>query len=58
MDEMKCPECDNTNVVPILYGYPNAKGIEDVKAGKMVLGGCIVRGNDPKHYCKDCKTKF
>ena len=55
---MKCPKCNSTNIVPILYGYPNAKGIEDVEAGKMVLGGCLRRGNDPKHYCKDCKHKF
>ena len=58
MDKMKCSVCNSTNVVPIVYGYPNAKGIEEVKASKIVLGRRIRKSNDPERYCKDCKNKF
>jgi hypothetical protein len=34
-------------VLPICYGKPNRKLLEQAKRGEVVLGGCCVRGYDP-----------
>jgi hypothetical protein len=41
-------------VVPIGYGLPTTTATEQAKRGEIVLGGCCVRGDDPKWFCRDC----
>jgi len=52
----QCPKCHSKNVAKIVYGYIR---IDDdveklLKSGKIVLGGCVITGNDPKWQCNDC----
>ena len=49
------PECENCGEMmsPIVYGYPSISTIRDVKRGKIALGGCIIRGDNPRWVCPD-----
>jgi hypothetical protein len=39
-----CPRCGSTQTVPIVYGLPDPQrvSLEDVEAGKVILGGWLV----------------
>lgn len=52
-----CPKCGSEKVVNILYGYPTHKGNLEAAAGRIILGGCVLSGNDPRWGCIDCNTK-
>jgi len=56
----KCPECSSTRIADILYGLPawSQELDEDLKSGKLVLGGCCITEDDPKWQCADCHTSF
>jgi len=54
----KCPKCGSRNVVPILYGYPTAESIHKAHRGELYLGGCIVTGDDPQLYCRECGKQW
>jgi len=54
----KCPNCNSTNVVPIMYGYPGPEAVADSDKGRVHLGGCIVDIMQPDLYCKDCDCKW
>lgn len=56
----QCPKCHSKNVAKIEYGYIR---IDDdveklLKSGKIVLGGCVITGNDPKWQCNDCQQMW
>jgi hypothetical protein len=52
----KCPECKSNRIASIRYGmHPYSEKLEDdIKQGKIVLGGCCDDDNDPKWQCTDC----
>lgn len=54
-----CPRC-GARTVPILRGYPTAEGFAMAERGEVVLGGCVVMGDDPTHACTgfDCGLQF
>jgi len=56
----KCPSCGSKKVAEILWGYPDfsSKLEKKLKEGRIVLGGCIVSGNDPEWQCVDCKVEI
>jgi len=56
----KCPECGSTKIARILYGYPafSDELRRELKAGRVVLGGCCITGDDPHWQCVDCETVF
>lgn len=54
----KCPVCGSKRIVKILYGYPSWEVKEDVEAGRIALGGCVITGDDPYWKCVDCHTSF
>jgi hypothetical protein len=47
-------------VASILYGLPvfNEKLERKLDAGEIVLGGCVVRGNDPIWHCIPCRHQW
>jgi hypothetical protein len=45
-------------VVKIIYGDPNYKDSLEAEAGKIILGGLIIKENDPSWGCIDCKAKI
>ena len=53
-----CPKCGSSSVGGILYGEPSIKGMEAVKRGEVVLGGCEIRENSPRFSCKNCKYEW
>lgn len=51
-----CPRCGSTQTVPIVYGLPDPQRVplEDVEAGKVILGGCLVSGKEGGRHCRRC----
>lgn len=60
MTKAKCPECKSANRTEIIYGLiTDMREIEEQLAREeIVLGGCIVTGNDPKWECNECLTRW
>ena len=50
----RCPRCDSEYVLPIRYGYPGPKMVEDYHAGRILLGGCMIHPDYPHWRCLDC----
>jgi 5-methylcytosine-specific restriction protein A len=52
----KCPECGSDRVARILWGMvlPDKALREEMDAGQVVLGGCVVSDYDPSWRCMDC----
>jgi hypothetical protein len=42
--------------VRILYGYPTAESFERAGRGEIVLGGCVLTGDDPEWACPACRN--
>lgn len=55
---LKCPRCGSLNLARILYGEPSWAAEADIRAGRIVLGGCDVGAEDPEHRCRKCGTEF
>ena len=53
-----CPECGSKDTLPIVFGYPDDKLGELAGLGLVVLGGCIVSGEDPTHTCRECHAAW
>jgi hypothetical protein len=49
-----CPECGAARVAQILYGYDSLYEEADLDAGRVVLGGCVVREDSPQWRCAAC----
>ena len=54
---LNCERC-GAAIVPIVYGYPSGSMFRDAARGKIVLGGCVIFGNDPQWTCSaGCDVK-
>jgi hypothetical protein len=42
--------------VPIVFGYPMPETFEAAERGEVVLGGCVIDGNEPTARCPHCGT--
>jgi hypothetical protein len=49
-----CPHCGADSVAPIAYGYPGTELFEAAERGEIILGGCIVRSEQPTWQCRNC----
>lgn len=56
----KCPKCGCERIAVILYGEPagSEKLMDDMQAGRIVLGGCCITGDDPKWQCTGGETEI
>lgn len=45
-----CMKCGAT-VVPIVYGFPASDAFDEVEAGNIVLGGCMMYPLAPDFAC-------
>ena len=54
--KLVCPNGHHAGRVPILYGYPSIETMEAMKRGDpdLVIGGCVVTGDDPEWACREC----
>ena len=59
-NRLRCPQCGSFRIAAILYGY--FKIDEQLKkqlaAGKVMLGGCTICGDDPEHHCNACRFEW
>ena len=53
---MTCPLCNETEMVPIIYGYPTPDLINLAKLDQVVLGGTTIR--EYTHYCHKCQETY
>lgn len=60
MSKVKCAKCGNKNIAEYLRGMPafTEQLEEDLEAGYVVLGGCMITKSDPKYHCNNCKKGF
>jgi predicted RNA-binding Zn-ribbon protein involved in translation (DUF1610 family) len=56
----KCPACGAGPVARILYGMPafSEELEEELRAGKVALGGCMVSDDDPDWECTSCGQRL
>ncbi len=52
----KCPSCGSDDIGEIVYGMPTPELAEsdEVRTGKIILGGCCEAVGAPKYKCNDC----
>lgn len=55
MKKKKCPNCNSTKIIRIVYGYPSAEAGEKAEKGLIKLGGCCVDESSPQWHCKNCE---
>ena len=55
---IKCPECNSTDIIQIVYGLPPVSLAEQAEKGRIILGGCSVDISNPDWHCKKCKHEF
>jgi hypothetical protein len=53
-----CPNCNNKEIIPILYGQPTLEKVAKCERGEVVLGGCVIVDGMPKWHCKKCGHRF
>ena len=56
----ECPSCGHAPFSEIGWGYP-VHSVElgrDLESGRVVLGGCVVSGDDPVWACSECGTQM
>jgi len=53
-----CPSCGANDSVPIVYGLPGPELMEEAKAGKVAIGGCIVTSDNPTRECTACGHRW
>jgi len=60
LENMTCPQCSSSNVAEIFWGFPgNMDEIkEDLRNGRIILGGCVVTDHDPKLQCNVCHHRW
>ena len=49
-----CPRCHSDEVVPIVYGMPDPELVEESRAGRVALGGCVLFPEAPEWRCVVC----
>ena len=60
----KCPKCYSTDIVNIVYGYPDPELMEDSALRKVELGGCVIEEDvmldlkDGLQKAQDAEEKF
>jgi hypothetical protein len=56
----RCPACGSAEVAGIGYGLPRytAELRADLDAGRVVLGGCDISGDDPVWVCRACQHSW
>jgi hypothetical protein len=45
-------------MVPVVYGYPTPATLTQAEEGLLVLGGCILTGDDPPLACTNCGAEM
>ena len=57
-EEIKCPQCGSSQIIPVHYGKPCDENIKKAERGEIILAGCRRPNNPPKYACKKCKKRI
>jgi hypothetical protein len=49
----RCGNCD-TELRPIVYGFPAGELADAADRGELFLGGCCISDDSPTHRCPRC----
>jgi hypothetical protein len=53
-----CPQCNQMAAVEIIYGFPTKRLLRQAERKEVVLGGCVVMGDDPDRRCLNCGHRW
>jgi hypothetical protein len=56
MSDRACDLCGKTPARRVLYGYPSPELIERARRGEVILGGCLIGGEQPNWLCRKCES--
>ena len=54
----RCPVCDSTDNVRIIYGLPGPELAKKADRGEVALGGCCFGPESPTRYCRACRHSW
>jgi len=54
----RCKQCGSHEILPVVYGLPTAETLARAALGEVLLGGCVVLGDDPDWRCAKCGAPF
>jgi hypothetical protein len=54
----ECPKCGGADTRAIVYGLVGHAILVEAHRGDVVLGGCVVVGDDPAYACRACGHRF
>ena len=56
----RCPRCASRGIARIMYGYPifDDELQAQLDSREIVLGGCVLIGDDPEFRCHKCGLEF
>lgn len=60
IEHPRCPSCGSDRSANVLYGRVRiTKQIrEDLEAGRVVLGGCVLPSVTPQWHCLECGEEW
>jgi hypothetical protein len=53
-NEPSCPQCGSVQTIPISSGMPDHELFAASERGEVLIGGCILMGDDPDRHCVAC----
>ena len=57
-NDVRCPKCETSNPVEIVYGLPSTEMNAAALEGVIALGGCVVNDDSPAYECRACGHAF
>ena len=54
----RCKQCGSHEILPGVYGLPTAETLARAALGEVLLGGCVVLGDEPDWRCAKCGAPF
>lgn len=60
VEGITCPKCGSDKIATVLYGLPDFTDelIAKMKAGDVVLNGCIIDRMPYRYECQECGIRF
>jgi len=56
MAKHPCDICGKTPARRVVHGFPSQELIERARRGEVILGGCLIGGDDPQWLCRECES--
>ena len=53
-----CPRCGREDSVPLIWGLPGFELMQASERGLVVLGGCMIPGDNPDFACRACGLEW